>query len=142
MKIKRSFQPTLVFINCRSRLKKVLAGVARGKKGCKSRLDQVSLLYVDIERQTGLKYKLICHFKKAANMVGGGIREFVNGTDRPGKGADEIGCGWVPVGQSTRTCKWTGAHLHVSRAYNPFLQCKMHYISYIGVGTLGWTIYN
>jgi hypothetical protein len=42
------------------------------------------------------------------------------------------------VGQSSRLCKWTGVHLHVSRASNLFLQCQMHYISYIGFGMLGW----
>ena len=30
----------------------------------------------------GLKYKLICCFKWAADMVGGGIRDFVNDMDR------------------------------------------------------------
>jgi hypothetical protein len=25
---------------------------------------------------SGLKYKLVCHFELAANMVGGGMREF------------------------------------------------------------------
>ena len=46
---------------------------------------------VDTRRLSGLKYKLMCHFKLAADMV----REFVNDTDRsfPGKGADGIGCG-------------------------------------------------
>ena len=31
-------------------------------------------------------------------------------------------------------CKWTGAFLYVSIASDLFLQCKMHYISYTGVG--------
>ena len=31
----------------------------------------------------GLKYKLKCRFKLVVNMVGGGIREFVNDMDRP-----------------------------------------------------------
>ena len=35
---------------------------------------------VDTER---VKYKLICCFKLAADMVRGGNREFVNDTDRP-----------------------------------------------------------
>jgi hypothetical protein len=30
-----------------------------------------------------LKYKLICHSKLAADMVGGGIQEFVNDKDGP-----------------------------------------------------------
>ena len=41
-----------------------------------------------------------------------------------------------------RYLKWIGAHLHVTRASYPFLQCKMHYIFYIGVGILCWKIYN
>ena len=48
-------------------------------------------------RLSGLKYKLICHFKLAADVVGGGIQEFVNDTDIPRNGADGIGCGWVPM---------------------------------------------
>ena len=31
----------------------------------------------------GLKYKFICHFQLTAEMVRGGIREFVNNTDGP-----------------------------------------------------------
>ena len=34
-------------------------------------------------RLLGLKYKFICHFKLAVDMVGVGIWEFVNDTDRP-----------------------------------------------------------
>ena len=50
----------------------------------------------------------------AADVVRGGIWEFVNYTDSiPGKGAGGIGCGWVPVGQSLRPCKWNGAHYNV-----------------------------
>ena len=30
-----------------------------------------------------MKYKLICHFKLAKDMVEGGIREFVNDAERP-----------------------------------------------------------
>ena len=32
---------------------------------------------------SGLKYKLICHLKLMADMVGGGTWEFVNDTDGP-----------------------------------------------------------
>ena len=42
----------------------------------------------------------------------------------PGKGAIGIGPGWVPVGQSSQLCKWTGAHLHILRASDLFLQVK------------------
>ena len=41
------------------------------------------LLNVDTGRLLGLKYKLICHFKLAADMVGGDIWEFVNDMDGP-----------------------------------------------------------
>ena len=56
---------------------------------------------IDTRRLLGLKYKLICHFKLVTDMVGDGIREFVNAASIPGKGADGIGCGWIPVGQSS-----------------------------------------
>ena len=36
---------------------------------------------VDTRRLSGLKYKLICHFKLVVDMVGSGIREFVNDKD-------------------------------------------------------------
>ena len=48
-----------------------------------------------------------------------GIREFVNDTDIPGKGADRCGC--VLVGQRSRPCKWADVHLYVLRASDPFL---------------------
>ena len=67
-----------------------------------------------------------------------GVCEWPGQTTIPGKRADGIGYGWIPVDQSSWPCKWTIAHLHVSRAFDPFLRGKMHYISYIGVGTLGW----
>ena len=38
---------------------------------------------VDTGRLTGFKYKLICSFKLAADMVGNDIQEFVNDIDRP-----------------------------------------------------------
>ena len=34
-------------------------------------------------RLSGLKYKLICCFKLAANMIEDGIREYVNDMDGP-----------------------------------------------------------
>jgi hypothetical protein len=43
----------------------------------------VKLPDVDTGRLWELKYKLICHLKLAVDMVGGGIREFVNDADRP-----------------------------------------------------------
>ena len=48
-------------------------------------------------------------------MVGGGV---------PEKGAGVIWCRDVPVGQSSRSYKWTGAHSYVSRACDLFLQLK------------------
>ena len=68
---------TVAFISCRHRLTKVLAGAARGKRESRERLPDVAT-----RRLSGLKYKLICHFKLAVDMVGGGIREFVNDMDR------------------------------------------------------------
>ena len=39
------------------------------------------------------RYKLICHFKLAADIVGGGIWKFVNDMACiPGKGGDGIRC--------------------------------------------------
>jgi hypothetical protein len=43
----------------------------------------VRLLDVDTRRPSGLKYKLICYFKLVADMVRGGIREFLNDVDGP-----------------------------------------------------------
>ena len=66
----------MAFISCRCRLTKVLAGAARGKKGTKGGGDRVRLSHVDTGRL--LEYRLICHLKLVADMVGVGIREFVN----------------------------------------------------------------
>ena len=73
----------VAFITCRHRLNKVLAGAARVKKGSKSGGSRVRISNVDTGRLTGFKFKLICCFKLAADMVGGGIREFVNYKDGP-----------------------------------------------------------
>ena len=45
-------------------------------------------------------------------MVGGSIRKFVYDADGPAflERNGGIGCGWVPVGQSSQPCKWNGAH--------------------------------
>ena len=59
------------------------AGATRGKKESKGGGGRVRLLNVDTGRLSGMKYKLICHLKVAADMVGGGMREFVNDTDGP-----------------------------------------------------------
>ena len=81
------------------RLTKVLAGAAReenrskGAGGCERLLD-------DTGRLSGLKYKLICCFKLVGNMIGVGIREFVNNTDGPAfleRKLIGLGCGWVRV---------------------------------------------
>ena len=63
------------------------------------------------------------HLKLKENVVGGlqGVCEWHGWTSIPGKGSDGIMCGWVPVDQSSRLCKWTVAHLHIS---DLFLQCK------------------
>ena len=59
---------TVAFISSRHRLTKVLAGAARGEKGSKGGGGHQMLIPGRLSR---LKYKLICHFKLAANMVGG-----------------------------------------------------------------------
>ena len=38
---------------------------------------------IETRRLSGLKNKLVCHFELAADMVGAGIREFVNDVDGP-----------------------------------------------------------
>ena len=73
----------MAFISCRSRLTKLLAGAARGGKGTKGGGGRVRLLDVDTGRPSGLNYRLICRFKLAADVIRGGIREFVNDMDRP-----------------------------------------------------------
>ena len=54
-----------------------------GKRLSKNEESRVRLSDIDTGRLLGLKYKLICSFKLAKYMVGGGIREFVNDADRP-----------------------------------------------------------
>ena len=61
----------------------MLAGVARGEKGSKGEGGQARLSNIDTGRLSGLKYKLICRFKLATDMVRGGIQKFVNDTDKP-----------------------------------------------------------
>ena len=39
---------------------------------------------VDTRRLSGTKYKLMCHFKLVAEMVGGGIQVFVIDMVKPG----------------------------------------------------------
>jgi hypothetical protein len=34
-----------------------------------------------ISGDSGLKYKLVCHFKLVADIIGGDVREFVYGVD-------------------------------------------------------------
>ena len=123
------------FISCRCRLTKVLAGAASGRKGNKGGGGWVRLSSFDTRRLSGLKYKLICLSNWWRTWVGWHpvVCEWHRQTSIPGKGADGIGCGWVQVDHSSRPCKWTGVHLHVSRAPDLFLQCEMHYISYIEV---------
>ena len=50
-----------------------------GKWGCRGR---VRVPDVDIRRLSGLKFKLVCHFELAVDLVRGGIREFLNDTGR------------------------------------------------------------
>ena len=48
------------------------------KKGSKDGGGQLRLLDVDTGTLSGLKYKLICRFKLAADIVGSDNKEFVN----------------------------------------------------------------
>ena len=68
----------MAFISCRGRLIKVLGGAARGKTGSKGGEGRVRLSDVDIREWVGFQNELIGRFILAADMVGGGIREFVN----------------------------------------------------------------
>ena len=67
----------MAFISHRSRLPRVLAGSARGGKGNKGVGGRLRFPDVDTQRQSGFKYKLICCFKLAVDMVRGGIRDYV-----------------------------------------------------------------
>ena len=62
----------------------MLAGAIRGEKGNMGGGERVRLSNVDSRGLLGFENKLICHFILAVDMVGGGIWEFVNDTDRPG----------------------------------------------------------
>ena len=57
----------------------LLGGKTRSKGGG----GRVRLFYVDTGRLSGLKYKLICRYKLAVDMVRGDIWEFVNGREGP-----------------------------------------------------------
>jgi hypothetical protein len=59
----------------------VLAGAARGETGSKGGGGPVRLLDVDIWELTGFQNKLIRRFMLAADMVGDGIRKFLNNAD-------------------------------------------------------------
>ena len=67
---------------------------------------------VDTWELAGFQNQLICHFMLSATWLGWypGICEYCGQTSIPGKGAGGIGCGWVPICQSSRPCKWNGAH--------------------------------
>ena len=84
----------------------MLAGAARGETGSTSGGGQVKLSDVDTWEFAGFQNQFICSFMLAGDMIGGG-------TSIPGKGGGGIGCGWEPVDQSSRPCKWNGAHLHI-----------------------------
>ena len=87
---------------------------------------------VDTGRLLGLKYKLICHFKLATDMIGGGIWEFVNDVDGleflkrelRGLGVDDV-YWWVRVNDRARE---PVPPLHVLRQCDLFLQCKTHFL--------------
>ena len=84
------------------RTQAMLAGATRGRVERRGKVKmRESLVLADVYagRLPGLKDKLICHFKLAADMVRTGVREFVYDTDRPAflkkelVGFDGIGTG-------------------------------------------------
>ena len=60
----------------------MLAGAARQGTGSEGGGGPVRLSDVDTWELAGFQNKLICRFMLAADMVGGGIREFVNDVTR------------------------------------------------------------
>ena len=61
---------------------------------------------MSIPGESGLKYKLVCHFKLAAEIVRGGVTEFVNDTDGPAFLGREL----LWISQSSRSTECTGVH--------------------------------
>ena len=61
----------------------MLAGTARGGTGSKGGGGPVRLSDVDTWELAGFQNELICSFMLVADMVRGGIREFMNNTDGP-----------------------------------------------------------
>ena len=61
----------------------MLAGAARGETGSKGEGGRVRLLDVGTGKLAGFQNKLICCFILVADVVGGGIREFMNNADGP-----------------------------------------------------------
>ena len=61
----------------------MLAGVARGETGSEGGGGPVRLSDVDTWELAGFKNKLIRCFMLVADVVGGGIREFMNNADGP-----------------------------------------------------------
>ena len=56
---------------------KMLPDATKGEQGSKGGGGQMRLSNVDIGRLTGFKYKLICRFKLAADMVGVACRIYI-----------------------------------------------------------------
>ena len=63
----------MVFISCRSRLNKLLAGAARGEMGSNGGGGRVRLLDVDTWELAGFQNELICHFILAVDMASGSL---------------------------------------------------------------------
>ena len=61
----------------------MLAGAARGETGSKGGGGPVRLSDVDTWELAGFQNELIRHFMLAADVVGVGIREFMNNVDGP-----------------------------------------------------------
>ena len=93
----------MALISCRGRLTKVLAGTTRGERGSKGGGGRVRLLDVDTRELTGFQKELVCRFILAVDMVGGGIREFVNDTDGPAFLENELRWFWMGTSRSVFT---------------------------------------
>ena len=136
---------TVAFFSCRGRLTKVLAVATRRQTGSKGWGGWVRLSDVDTRELVGFQNKLLCHFILEVDMFGGRIQKFVIDKDRPvflGRKLVGLVVDGVLVSKSSWPFKWNGAHLHILRASDPFVHCKMHYIFYTGVGTQSWMICN
>ena len=74
---------TAVFISGRGRLTPVVAGADRGEMGSRGGRGPVKLSDVYTWELAGYQNWLICRFMLVTQVVGDGIREFMNNADGP-----------------------------------------------------------